>query len=250
MAKAKESAETGMMLSPETQKQVALVQRQVAALVVQDDETEQEAISMLGKAKAALKRVEAEEELILGPQKQAVKATQAFFGQFKTPLEEAELMLKGDKGKYRGREGSLWAYNRQKEEEARAEQERIAKREAEGKLKPQTAQRLREAIEAPKTTVSSEDGSKVQYRDHKEVVIDQGYLAQVQLLLSEAAKLAASEDSRLKKAQVHAGITFQDAAKFARYLITDDVRIRKVMLSGADVIPGVTIKVEKRLASS
>lgn len=169
------------------------------ALAIKTDEDLSSATELLGKIKTVGKMISSKKLSITKPLNEALKNIRAFFSPLEEQWEKAEQIVKV----------KMIDYQNKKMAKAAAEEKKVEKKVAEGKLSFEKAAEKIEAV-APQKNITTESGA-AQFRTVKEVVIDNETLIP------------------------------------REYFVVDLVKVRKVALAGVN-IPGVRI-VEKQVVA-
>lgn len=167
-------------------------------LSIEKKEDLEKATDLLSKIKQVGKIITDRKKLITDPINKALKEARALFAPLEDNYEEAERIVKS----------KMVSYQREEEERARKEQEKIAKKVDSGKLKFETAAKKIEAIDIPQNSVEGDKGGKIMFKEIKELVII-------------------------------------DEMEIPReYLVVDMIKLRKEAFAGKE-IPGVKVEMKK-----
>ena len=181
--------------------QVSKLENQALAVAIETQEEYEKAVDIVSKLKATGSEIKNKKESLTKPLNEALRSARELFKPIEDQFDNAERIIK-DK---------LLAYKRKKDEEARAEEAKIAAKVASGKLKLETAEKKMDAVERVENTT-------------------RGKVGQVQI-------------KRIRKVR----ITDQNAVP-RKYLVPDMVMIRQDALGGIE-IPGVEIYEEESIAA-
>lgn len=172
-------------------------------LTVETDEQYQSATELLTKIKKVQKLIQAEADKVIKPAKEIVKIETAKWKPILDEASEAESIVKR----------KMIAYVDAKEEEQRAKEREIQRKLEAGRIKPETALKKAEQIDAAPKKVESVNGG-------------------------------ASVVTKIKKVHIVNPDLVPD-----EYWVLDEVKIRKVALAGVE-IPGVEVRLETNIAGS
>lgn len=159
------------------EKKVSPLAAEAEALAIKSPEDMKVATELLSRMNKTLDAVEEEEDKVLKPLKEAVKAEQNRWKPFKEMLKPAIESLRKRMGKYQT----------EADEKAAQDKAKIAERvgPGKGKLKIETAIRKSEEIEGPEATVATESGMVKFRTDKKFEVMDLTMLPYEYLLANE-----------------------------------------------------------------
>jgi len=133
--------------------QVSKLDNQANEITITTPEENGSAMELKAKLKDIGKQIKERKEAITKPLNEALKSARELFAPLEAKFSEAEEIV-GNK---------LLAYKRKVDEQARIEEERVAKAFEAGRLKPETAERkIEEIVRTEKTVVT--DHGKVQFR--------------------------------------------------------------------------------------
>jgi len=180
--------------------EVSKVSTAAGSLVIKDAAGLTMATEVLANIKAVAKLIKEKKEGITKPLNEALKNARDLFRPFEEASEEAEGIVKS----------KMVTYSNEVEEKNRIEQEKIAKKLAEGTIKPETAEKKVAALQDV-GSVSSNTGA-AEFRIVKKVVIENETLVPL------------------------------------KYRVIDEVAVRKDALAGIQ-IAGVKVVEEKIVAS-
>lgn len=181
--------------------QVSKLENQATAVTIVSQEGYENAIDLVSKLKETGSEIKYKKESITKPLNEALKHVRDMFRPVETQFENAERIIKT----------KLLDYKRKKDEEARAEEAKVAARVAKGTMKLETAEKKMDSIERVENTT-------------------RGQVGQVQI-------------KKIRKVRV----TDQETIP-RKYLVPDMVLIRQDALSGI-VIPGIEIYEEESIAA-
>jgi len=181
--------------------QVSKLENQATAVAIESQEGYENAIDLVSKLKETGSEIKNKKESITKPLNEALRNVRDMFRPLETQFENAERIIKN----------KLLDYKRKKDEEARAEEAKVAARVAKGTMKLETAEKKMDSIERVENTT-------------------RGQVGQVQI-------------KKIRKVR----ITNQDEVP-RKYLVPDMVLIRQDALGGI-VIPGVEIYEEETIAA-
>lgn len=181
--------------------QVSKLENQATAVTIESQEGYESAIDLVSKLKETGSEIKNKKESITKPLNEALRNVRDMFRPIEDQFANAERIIKN----------KLLDYKRKKDEEARAEEARVAARVAKGTMKLETAEKKMDSIERVENTT-------------------RGQVGQVQI-------------KKIRKVR----ITNQDEVP-RKYLVPDMVLIRQDVLGGI-VIPGVEIYEEETIAA-
>ena len=181
--------------------QVSKLENQATAVAIESQEGYENAIDLVSKLKETGSEIKNKKESITKPLNEALRNVRDMFRPIETQFENAERIIKT----------KLLDYKRKKDEEARAEEAKVAARVAKGTMKLETAEKKMDSIERVENTT-------------------RGQVGQVQI-------------KKIRKVRV----TNQESIP-RKYLVPDMVLIRQDALSGI-VIPGIEVYEEESIAA-
>lgn len=162
-------------------KEITPVVAQAQAIVITSATQMVEATELLSVVNKKLDMVEAEEDRVLLPLKEAMKAEQSRWKPIKTMLKEAIDTLRGNMSVYQTAE-----LKREREEK-----ERIAARVAKGTLKMETGVRKLDEVETPVSTINTMVGTAGFRTIQKLVIVDEQAIPRKYLMVDEVKLKAA-----------------------------------------------------------
>lgn len=184
------------------QAQVSKLETQAENMAIETQDDHEAAITFIGKLKETGSQIKKTKDTITKPLNEALANARALFSPIEQHFASAEAIIKT----------KLLDYTRKKNEEARAQESKIAARVEKGTLTLETAEKKLDQVERVETTTRSESGYSVQVRKVKKVRII-------------------------------------DATALPReYLIPDESLIRRDALAGKE-IPGVETYIEEVIAA-
>jgi len=162
-------------------KEITPVVAQAHAIVITTPVQMVEATELLSTVNKKLDMVEAEEDRVLLPLKEAMKAEQSRWKPIKTMLKEAIDTLRSNMSTYQTAE-----LKREREEK-----EKIAARVAKGTLKMETGVRKLDEVEAPASTINTTVGTAGFRTIQKLVIVDEQAIPRKYLMVDEVKLKAA-----------------------------------------------------------
>jgi len=155
-------------LTADAKKVVALVRRETAetlkaldGFVVSNKAEEAEGVDLLSSIKQAQKVLKGKKDKIIKPLNEAVVAVRDLFRPIEQDIVYAEMALKG----------ALNTFHQSELREAEKARRALEQQAKHQHFKPETLARKVEALETPAVSTQTEEGSRVQYRKSREVVV-------------------------------------------------------------------------------
>lgn len=182
------------------QKKVPNIVAEAESLEITDASSMQAGAELLSRVNKTLDAIDSEEEKVLAPMKEAMKAEKARWA----PMRE---MLKPVVQKLRD---GMSAYQTAEQKRVKEEKERLASRvgEGKGKLKLETAVAKMDEVETPDEVIAGSSGL-VKFRTVKELVIDDATLIPREYLVPDEKAIKAAlgagksvKGARLEEKQV------------------------------------------------
>jgi hypothetical protein len=169
------------------EKEVNPVVKTAEALVIKDAQGMSNAVELLSQVNKNLDRVGAEEDKVVKPLKEALKAEQARWKPIKTALEAARDALRSTMSKWQTEQNRIKA-------EAEA---KLAARVEKGTMKLETAVRKVAEIDTPAQSVAT-DAGMVKFRTVAELLIDNADLIPRKYLVVDEAAVKAALKAGIK----------------------------------------------------
>ena len=181
--------------------QVSKLENQANAVSIESQEGYESAIDLVSKLKETGSEIKYKKESITKPLNEALRNVRDMFRPIEDQFANAERIIKN----------KLLDYKRKKDEEARAEEARVAARVAKGTMKLETAEKKMDSIERVENTT-------------------RGKVGQVQI--KKIRKVRVTDENAIPR----------------KYLVPDMVVIRQDALGGVE-IPGIEVYEEESIAA-
>ena len=181
--------------------QVSKLENQATAVTIESQEGYGQAIDLVSKLKETGSEIKNKKESITKPLNEALRNVRDMFRPIEDQFANAERIIKN----------KLLDYKRKKDEEARAEEARVAARVAKGTMKLETAEKKMDSIERVENTT-------------------RGKVGQVQI--KKIRKVRVTDENAIPR----------------KYLVPDMVVIRQDALGGVE-IPGIEVYEEESIAA-